>query len=473
MTDQILVLRLGETAGVLIAVWVASVLLSALFTRPHAPRAGPATMELGSEPPAVVNLLVNHCELTADAADATLIDLAARRILGLEQLGSDPAAMLVRVRIDRPLGLLPFEQLVFDRVRQVAGDRRVPIGEMAGHYAAGGPRWMGQLHTAVLADARSRGLTRERGTTALCALVTPVVAIGLTCLAAMPFVLHRAGPAPVFWVVMFFAWWTVFMIIYGTLVVTGRRVLSGERYTGAGRAAGKRWLGVARWLSGFESLADLPPAAVAVWDRYLAYGVALGTNPVASRALDLRTGRVQRYISHYTGRPRAVMVRYRRGMFAYTPARARVTWAAIVLVLWTWFWWSYGTRLGGLPTPLRSAVLAVGIVHPARAAYRLLRGTVNLLAPVTVTGRVLGIHPLIPGQVDWHNQLVVLDDGRHDRARPWMFVGSEVEGIRVGDVVQVNGERWTRWGRRVTPVAVRAGAPPGDGLSASGRRSIR
>src|SRR5579859_3123704 len=271
MVDDVVYQGLGRIAGVLIAVWVAAVVLSVFRTRPRTPRPGPPTMELGGEPPAVVNLLVNHCELTADAADATLIDLAARRIVELDQPGPDPAAMLVRVRIDRPPGLLPYEQLVFDRVRQVAGSRPVPIAEMAGHYAAGGPRWMRQLHTAVRADARSRGLTREREPSGLLGTVTLVVAIGLTFIAGTPFVLHRSGPAPVFWAVMFVAWWIVVTIIFGVLTSITSRLLTGEPYTRAGKAAGTRWLGVARWLSGFESLADLPPAAVAVWDRYLAY----------------------------------------------------------------------------------------------------------------------------------------------------------------------------------------------------------
>jgi hypothetical protein len=455
MSDQFFLERLGLGAAVLIAGWVAALLLTAVFTRPRTPPAGPATMELGSEPPAVVNLLVNRCELTAEAADATLIDLAARRVLDLEQLGPDPATMLVRVRIDQPLGLLPYEQLVFDRVRQVAGNRRVPIGEMVGHYAAGGPRWMNQLYVAVLADARSRGLVQDRGVSWVTGLFVPLLAVILTCMAEMPFVYHPVGPAVLFWIVLFLAWWLVVTIIFSVLGLIGGRVLDGDRYTRAGRIAGMRWLGVARWLSGFASLADLPPAAVAVWDRYLAYGVALGTNPVASRALDLRTGLVERYVSYYTGRARPVVVRYRRGMFAYTPARGRVMWAAAVLMLWAWFWLSYGTHLGGLPTALRYVVVAVGVLHPARATYRLLRGTFDLLVRVTVTGQVLGIHPLVPGEEDWDNQFVVIDDGRHDRVRPWVFVGSRVEDIQVGDVVQVRGERWTRRGRQVTPVPTR------------------
>ena len=67
--------------------WYLVVLAMHLVTRPRELRPGPPTPDLGGEPPAVVNLLVTRCELTAEAADATLLDLAARRILEVFQPG--------------------------------------------------------------------------------------------------------------------------------------------------------------------------------------------------------------------------------------------------------------------------------------------------------------------------------------------------------------------------------------------------
>src|SRR5205085_10376830 len=57
--------------------------------------------------------------------------------------------------------------------------------------------------------------------------------------------------------------------------------------TPAGRARAAHWLGVRDWLRGFPTFADLPPAAVAVWDRYLAYGAALDATPATSATIDL------------------------------------------------------------------------------------------------------------------------------------------------------------------------------------------
>jgi len=44
-------------------------------------------MDLGEEPPAVVDLLTNDWRVTPDAIPATLLDLAARGFVDLDQLG--------------------------------------------------------------------------------------------------------------------------------------------------------------------------------------------------------------------------------------------------------------------------------------------------------------------------------------------------------------------------------------------------
>src|SRR6478609_5543499 len=60
-------------------------------------RGGPPTTELRDEPPAVVNLLVNQLADAPQAASATLLDLAARRILEIHQIADEPSHTLVRV----------------------------------------------------------------------------------------------------------------------------------------------------------------------------------------------------------------------------------------------------------------------------------------------------------------------------------------------------------------------------------------
>jgi hypothetical protein len=67
--------------------WVLLLLGVAFATRARGVDPGPATIELGEEPPAVVDLLTDDWRVTADAIPATLLDLAARGYLDLEQYG--------------------------------------------------------------------------------------------------------------------------------------------------------------------------------------------------------------------------------------------------------------------------------------------------------------------------------------------------------------------------------------------------
>ena len=79
--------------------WVIAVLVVVVARTPPRPPAGPKTLELGPEPPSVANFLVHDFTVTADAAAATLIDLAARNVLDIEQRG--PEVFYVRMRETR------------------------------------------------------------------------------------------------------------------------------------------------------------------------------------------------------------------------------------------------------------------------------------------------------------------------------------------------------------------------------------
>src|SRR4029450_8723303 len=58
-----------------------------LSRRPAEPEVGPRTLELGPQPPAVVNFLVNDFRVADDAVPATLVDLAARNVVDVEWRG--------------------------------------------------------------------------------------------------------------------------------------------------------------------------------------------------------------------------------------------------------------------------------------------------------------------------------------------------------------------------------------------------
>ena len=445
-----LLLRYLPLAAVLL-LWLVVVVAIALTTRARPLVPGPASPDLGPEPPAVVNLLVTRCELTADAADATLLDLAARRIIELHQPGEDPAAFLIRVRVRAPAGLTAYERRVFERVRALAGDRFVRIDEITAQLADGGPWWLRHLRHEVVVDARARGLVRSRRFGTPMVLFTMAVAMIIAGTAIVP-VLDPPGGAPSDLVVAatvpgWFAGTVALML--GQVFVLAL-LLRTPTHTVAGRAAGSRWLGVAGWLSGHPSLADLPPAAVAVWDRYLPYGVALGVNPVASHAVDLRTRRGGSLRSRYTGVPRLVTVTYPRDPFAYSQAGLRIATASLGVVVWGGVGY-LAVRSGGWPDWLRVTAALLAAAGGLRSLYRWVRAVHARQFPVTVTGQLLARHPYNPRAENgsrW-NQIIV-DDGVADRTRPWLMRTDWLGPAEVGAVVRIQAQPWTRYGLSLT-----------------------
>ena len=474
--------------AIILVLWYAAVLGALYRARTRPLRPGPATMALGTEPPAVVNLLVNRGEVTADAADATLLDLAARRILELYQPATDDQAeLLVRVRVRGPAGLAGsepaglagltgYERRVFDRVAAIAGDQFVPLARISAGYAEAGPNWFTELRREIVADARARGLVyaRQLSTTMVFVCVAAGIAIG--CLALLPFA--AAGTTPnsgagtgattnAIGYASVFGWlcatpFIAMILILGTVVLARVR---GVRLSPSGRESAGRWLGVATWLAAHEALADLPPEAVAVWDRYLSYGVALGTNPAASAAVDLRVGRTSWFTSGYTGSVRTIRVRYPRDPFAYTQAGVRLLWSLLVLAGWGVGGYLLWPRVGRAPVEVRYATAAVVILVLVRALYKLVRALIAKALPVSVTGQVLTLHAYrapVNSPVSWYQ--LVIDDGRRDRTWPWLVRADRIAGIRPGDVVDLRAQRWTRYvlelrvsRRRVDPIPWRPG----------------
>jgi hypothetical protein len=461
-------------SAVVLLVWSTVVISYAAATHPSELESGPATMDLTDEPPAIVNLLVTRCRMNVNAADATLLDLAARRILDLHQPGTDPADLVVRVREPAPAGLVAYERRVFDRLAAVAGARFTPLQEVLGAYTEGGPGWYGDLRAEVIADAKERGLVRPRAAGTVLVLVSVLTGMGLAALwlGGLGVALAQHTPASdqrsptsgVINLVGILGWFIASPVTALLLIVLTAPLLSALRPTAAGYDVGRHWLGVAAWLSAHPVNADLPPAAVAVWDRYLSYGVALGVNPLAARALDLRAGRVVVLTSHYTGRARTVQVRYRRTRLGYAQAGVQATAAGCVLAgcLAAWHFAVPATTPWPLPARFGAGLPLAAVT--AWAGYTLIRALHAKLAPVTVAGQVLASHLWQPRQdkaVDWIE--LVVDDGRHNRTRPWLVRAERAAALSPGDHVQLRAQPFTRYVLSLTTTSPRAVPPSAPG----------
>ena len=254
---------------VVFVVW----LLAARAVVRHQPEIhpGPATMDLGPESPAIVNHVV-HRRLTANAVPATLLDLAARG--WAEVFAPHQGATMVRLRTVPPARAAPlttYETQLLESIRKVAGDQDLPAEQLAAALNPSTPWFWARFRMAVTRESKQLGLVNR-----------PKVARILITADLAPFVLCAGlaliNPAllglgiPLLFILWPIAWYLAI-----------RR--APDQLTPAGRDVASRWLGVRAFIAGTGSLDDLPPAAVEVWDRYLAYGAAMDLSEVAVEGL--------------------------------------------------------------------------------------------------------------------------------------------------------------------------------------------
>jgi Predicted membrane protein (DUF2207) len=153
------------TAVVLAGAVVATLALVGAFWRARASRRVELAMwppVLGSESPAVASLLVHDFTLTRDAVAATLLDLAARGHVRVEEIGA--GSLVCRLHGREPRGLNPYEQQVYDAIRDACSDGSVPVEVLTREIHHQPRRWRAAFERAVLDDARERDLIEARWT---------------------------------------------------------------------------------------------------------------------------------------------------------------------------------------------------------------------------------------------------------------------------------------------------------------------
>jgi hypothetical protein len=257
--------------AVTLAAWAVLALLAWVLTMRRRSPPGPATLTPGSEPPAIVDLLVNGLRPTRSAAALTLLDLACR---GHVRLTDGPDGQL----LCRVPGLEPAEPLALFEVllrRYVAGllaggsgpaSAMLPDRSGMGRGNMDARRWYAEFDSALTGEARRLGLARRR---------LPVAGRVLLWAAA-------AVPAAIF------GWWlftlsTTFSLLpefAGAVswVGLGALVPRGLRATAAGSAVTSRWLGVRAALLATAEVVELGPGDRPP-DRMVAWAAALAAAP--------------------------------------------------------------------------------------------------------------------------------------------------------------------------------------------------
>ena len=434
-----------------VAVWFGIYGLALLLTRPAEVQPAPATQDFGGEePPAVVSLLANRWEITEDAAESTLLDLAARRFLEFRQPANDPMQTTIHIREPKATGLTPYESIVFKRVKGLAVNGVVPLAALTFRDDAQATRFATQLHGAIIGDARARGLSRKRFSPGLVgglsvAGLFPALAVGLAIALDMAR-RHKLGDD---WMGAGFAVLFVWGLFSG---IAGKK--RGERDTALGQQVASRWLGLRAYLRNDESFANLPPSAVAVWDRYLSYGDAVGATRVCSAVIDLGMGNRKRVWSHFGGSWHRVKVRYPRFWRRYGQKAVPLFVKAILALAFSILVYKGSDRLPTFSNSVSGYLgLAVGLLFLSPlfyGIYTLVFAIIDVVTPVKITGEVLwtevwkssgGGENSPPRPWLYH---FAVDDGHDDRTTAWGCPSEVVRTAAVGDIVTLTARRWTR-----------------------------
>lgn len=465
-------------------VWLALLGVFAFFTRCRNVKPGSPTLDPGGpEPPAVVNLITGDWRLGHEAVPATLLDLAARRLVGIDQVGE---RTLVRIPADserswqRVAELLPYERLVLDHVVAHATDGVVPAEALTTGPEEEAHGWWKSFRRAVERDARRRGLSRQRWSagarivlTVSTLVVAALVGVAATTLPDDP---DDSDDSPVGAAV------ALSMLTAGALL-GAVEVLNGQRDTPAGREAASRWLGLRTLLAEDPLFAEHPPAGVAIWDRLLAYGATMGVAHGAVRALPLGAERDDEAWSSVGGHWRVVRVRYPRFVppgYGRHPGRAiliglfQLGLAALVLPAATAAAGALGDLLADfseedtMPASVEAGIsIALGVVV-AVAALLAVRGASMTLCGVAdlisgrrkVEGRAVRVRRRGDDEhVRWY---VAVDDGSTGRIRAWR---TSPGGATQGSTVRAEVTRWLAHVRNLEVVSAAPVRPslPDDG----------
>jgi hypothetical protein len=303
-----------------------------LRSYPRLPDAGPETDELGPEPPAVVNLMANRWKVTRSAIPATLIDLAARRVVGIDLIAAGEYVVRVRDGKQTKQALTPYESqmldLVIDRTKGVS----CPVQALDLGEPEAAASWVNRFDKAIVKHAKELGLAQPRWRGRQLGTIALVLAVPLA-LFASAFALSHLGEGlgssgdewdqGDWFGVAFFLW-------AGLLVwIRAQRDL---RDTPAGRAACAAWLGVREHYRESHAFDNAPAASVAVWERHLAYGVALGAAHEAARDLPFVADDPDEAWSRSTGAWRQIRVNYPE-RFGYGESPAKVFFGGLVRAL--------------------------------------------------------------------------------------------------------------------------------------------
>jgi Predicted membrane protein (DUF2207) C-terminal domain len=429
-------------AGAAVAAWLAVVCVVYLLRRPSEPDAAPPTLELGSEPPAVAGLLVRDFRLDRETVAATLLDLAARGAVELEE--RQPGAYVARLRDGAPEPLTPYERQVLDLLRRRVRGGIVPTQALTTGPSDESKRWWRSFRREVIADAQARGLSRD--------LVDRPTVIVLTALAVLPAVAVGVAAS---------SFEAGLACVGGALVgLTTVRSAMPQRDTPAGLAAASRWLGVRDRLGVDAELAQATPGSVALWERYLAYAAAFGMAPGVIAAIPMGAESDRRAWSAYGGRWRPVRVRYAGLLplgWGLSPAGALLRavllagGGVLALVVAAPVALDVADDTGGRAHSIVLALLVLPCLAIGIGAVLLFESLLDFATVDEVTGPILRMRSF--GGDDDTRFYVAVDDGKSASVRAWRVDAAQYAALAQDKLVTASVTRHLRHARSIAPTS--------------------
>ena len=350
----------------------------------------------------------------------------------------------------------------------------VPLTALTFRDEGRAAQWLAGFEREVAADVRARGFSRRRIPRSLVLALNGAAALVGVAVCGAGLALARAHSGTALSGDTVGGLVSAGVLAYVMLGAVPARV-RGERDTPAGRAVAARWLGLRAYLRGDEAFAALPPAAVAVWDRYLAYGDALGVNRVCTAVIDLGLGNRRRVWSCAGGGWHQVRVRYPASWGRYGAAAAGLLftgaiWAGLGYAVLRWR--AAFDELRPTTLPWLALLPWLGLVALGLGAYRIARTIGDLARPMRLTGEVLWLAPWRYRGSDDDRRPVVhylaVDDGSSDRTTAWALCSQWQDRCRPGDTVEATVRPWSR---RVTALT-RLTARPVDGSAEPARATV-
>jgi hypothetical protein len=286
------------------AVWYLMLVGVFVLRWPRPVKAGAQVTDLGAESPAVVDLLTNGFQVSREAIPATMLDLAARGVLSIEDVGI--GRYMCRL-LKRDVPLTAYEERLLEHLGELARDGIVPAEAMTTGTRDEALKWWRGFRKDVVGEAQECGLCVDLFTKGA---ATGFFAVGVILVLIFEIAIgfndtDAVERSLLLDLVTIVGFGMVFALI-------GAMAVPWQRDTDLGRYVASRWLGVRKSLATTTTFPQLPPSAVVVWERHLGYGAALGLAERAVESLPFGTEPDKKAWTHHGGGWRQITVRYPR-----------------------------------------------------------------------------------------------------------------------------------------------------------------